>query len=257
MTCSVGGIASSSQMTSRQRAALQEYGLRVITDVVFADEPISLQDAYDHSRIFSDSNGSVDDVWLEAQIPAAREYCERFLGRSLAPRTMELATSSFPTVTVQTAAGPAIDLPFGPVQSITSVKYLVSQDAEDTNGDPILDSNGDPTTEVVELTLDASTYALDNYVTPNRLVLAYGESWPSTLGSLNSVKVRYVTGYVSAPDTPGNPVLPRMARSAMLLMLGHLYENREALTPNAMTELPLGVQALLDLVPDRERLGMA
>lgn len=242
------------QLAKAQEASLQRFGLKVIADVAEADEPIQLADAYDHLRItHDDSNGSDDDAWLLAMIPAAREYCERFLGRALAPRTLELATNSFPTITVDTA--PSIVLPFGPVQSITSVKYLVEQDVEDSNGDPVLDSNGDPETEVVELTLGA-TYELDSYVTPNRVLPISGESWPTGTGSLNSVKVRYVTGYVGEPDSDGNLVLPKILRAAMLLMLGHFYENREAVTPNQMQEMPMGVQTLLEMAPDRERLGM-
>lgn len=244
------------QHSSRGRRAfladLQRFGIS-IGDVDFADEPIQLVDAYRHLRIEYDSNGSADDAWLEAQIPAAREYCEIELGRSLAARTITRTTNKFPTISVDGYVGPSIELPLGPVRSITSVTYLRYQ--TDSNGDQVLDSNGDSVTETA--TLAASTYDLDTYVTPNRLVLAYGQSWPTSLDAVNSVRVTYVTGYMGAPDSNDHPVLPKTARSAILLMLGHLYENREAVAGVGLIEIPLGVTALLALVPNRERLGMA
>jgi uncharacterized phiE125 gp8 family phage protein len=237
-----------------QLAALQKFGIKVVTDVAFANEPLQLTDAYDHLRLTHDSNGSDDDTWLEGQIPAAREYCEGVLGRSLATKTLELATNAFPTFTVDTEVGPCIDLRFGPVQSITSVTYLAL--VTDSNGVTVLDSNGEAVTQTK--TLATTTYALDTYVTPNRLVLAYGKSWPTdAIGTLNSVKIRYITGYVATADSNGNAVLPRVARVAMLLLLGHFYENREASGLNTLVTLPLGVQSLLELVPNRENLGMA
>lgn len=223
-----------------QLAALQQFGVKVITDV--ATEPVTLADAKKHLRI---DNTNDDDV-LTAMLPAAREYCERYLGRALAPRTLELASNRFPTVTVHHHVGPCIELPFGPVQSVSSVSYTSASE----------DSAGNYATEQFE---DSSGLLceLDQYVTPNRLVLKFGHSWPAARDSVNSVKVRYVTGYLAAADSSGNAVLPGSARAAMLLMLGHLFENREAtaLAP-APVELPLGVGALLDTIPNRENLGM-
>jgi len=236
-----------SAIAAAQRASLQKFGVRTAVDVLADDEPIDLLDAYDHLRIFHDSNGSDDDAWLSAQIPAAREYCERELGCALAARTLELATNAFPAIL-------DLQLPFGPVRSVTSITYRAVE--TDSNGDTVLDSNGDAVVET--RTVDAATYELDNFVTPNRLVLAYGKSWPSdALDTINSVKVRYVVGYVPEAESNGYAILPRAARSAMLLMLAHLYENREATGPNTLASIPHGVMAWLELVPGRERMGMA
>lgn len=222
-----------------QRAALQKFGVRVVADVAEADEWIDLEDARAHLRVDTYGSPAVsdDDAWITAQIPAAREYCERELGRALAPRTMEIATNAFPGVAVDTAAGAAFPLPFGPVTEIVSVKY------DDTNGD--------------EQTVDPATYVLDSYANPSRLCLAYGATWPTARSALNSVRVRYVTGYELAAGSPPVPVLPKTARAAMLLMLGHLYENREATGVDKLIELPLGVRALLEMTPHRERTGFA
>jgi uncharacterized phiE125 gp8 family phage protein len=217
------------EIEAAQQAGLQRFGLRVAVDVDPGDEPVSLADAYAHLHIDADSSGSAEDAWLGDHIPAAREYCEAYLGRALAPRTIELATNAFPSAHFL--------LPFGPVKSVESVTYV------DENGDEqsFVDSS------------DAPLFSLDVYVTPARLSPSYGESWPTARNSDNSVKVRYVTGYVSVADSSNEYVLPRLVRAAMLLVLGCLHANRG----DGLTSLPLAVTSLLDLVPNRERLGMA
>lgn len=42
--------------------------------------------------------------------------------------------------------------------------------------------------------------------------------------------------------------IPDMARSAILLLAGHWYATREAATPQALTEAPLGIRSLLHLL---------
>lgn len=223
-----------------QRAALQRYGLKTVVDVAPEDDVVTLAEARAHLRVdaYGSPPESADDDWIEAQIPAARAYCEGYLGRALAPRTMELATNAFPGVSVVSPPGACFTLPFGPVVSVEWVRYI--------------DSDG------VEQTLDSAGYEVDAYAHPSRVVLTYGSTWPAARNSLNSVRVRYVTGYVAASESPGtHPVIPKTARAAVLLMLGHLYENREASGTDKLLELPLGVSALLDVVPWREEMGFA
>ncbi len=266
----------------QQQANLLRYGIRAVDEVI--DEPITLDEARQHLRVDtytiddpeSDASPpdqitvSDDDAWIEAQIPAAREYCEQYIGRALAPRTMELATSAFPTVTVSDPPGPAFVLPFGPVASIVSVKYddqaaadaayTAAYDAEFLiSGDATAAAAAGTAAAVAALvqTMPATDYQIDVYSTPSRLLLAYGASWPTSVRSAaGSVRVRYTTGYSTPGDSPQVFVLPKLARSAMLLMLAHFYENREAVGNGNLAEVPLGVQALLDLLP-RERLGLA
>ena len=210
-----------------QEAALQKFGLRVVTDVT--EEPITLAEAYAHLRIDSDSSGSIDDAWLEGQISAVREYCEGYLGRALAPRTMELASTSFPSV--------AFLLPFGPVTEVLSVTYIDTDGAEQA----FEDSTG-------------PLFELDQFVTPAQVLAVYGETWPSAQASANSVKVQYVAGYVREQDSQNDPVLPKLARSAMLILLGCAYMEREGKDYANTLD---AAHALLDIVPGRERLGFA
>ncbi len=217
-------------IAAAQRKALQRFGVLQIGDV--EGEPITLEDgrAQCNLDVFGSPPESEHDFWLETVgIPAARQYCENYKGVAYAPRIMEIASNAFPAS--------EMNLPFGPVQSITSVVYL------DTDG--------------VEQTMDAADYTLDLYSTPARLLLAYGATWPAARDTTNSVKVRYATGY-SLPDASPIAVLPPLAKAAMLLMVGHLFANREGVVmPDAAMELPLGVKACLDLAPNGERIGFA
>lgn len=267
------------EIARRQSAALLQWNIQQITQV--DEEPISLELARAHCRVdaWGSPPESDDDDWFNTVgIPAAREYCEMTLGRALAARTVEASASAFPTVTVNSPPGAYIALPFGPVQSIVSVKYLdqaaydAAYDAAYTaayDAEFISSADVDAATAAgvaagdiagaaaLEQTLDPATYAVDSTVVPSRLVLAYGASWPSARSDVNSVKVRYITGY-SAPDvSPQVRILPRMAMAAMLMMLGHLYKNREAVNVTAVAmEVPFGVQRLLEKVPS-ESTGFA
>jgi uncharacterized phiE125 gp8 family phage protein len=152
-----------------------------------------------------------EDSLISIYIQAARQYCEQYTQRAIGPQTFELALDAFPD-------GP-IELPMSPATSITSVKYA------DVNG--------------VEQTLSTSGYVLDDYSHLSWCVSAYGSEWPVALDAANAVKVRYVAGTTTIDPT---------VRVAMLLLIGHMFEERSAVMEvrGSMIELPLGVKSLLD-----------
>lgn len=184
-------------------------------------EPISLEEARLHLRL--DAQGSPpahpDDSLIMDQLAAAREYAENFLGRTLSVYTYELVGDGF------VAAG--IELPMPPIVGIQSVKYL--------------DATG------TEQTLPSSDYQVqvdENFSV--FLLPAEGKLWPATqIGVTDAVRIRYEAGYDDASSSPAGIQLPRSIRAAILLMLGHLYWNREATTQGGLSEIPLGVAALL------------
>jgi len=190
------------------------------------EEPITVDDARAHleaARYGDTELDATDDAMIEAWIQTAREHCEDFLGLSLAVRTLEIALDTFPD------DDEAIVLPMGPVIDVTSVSWGDDSDSE----------------------MDADEYVLDDYSVPHCLKPV--TAWPSVTSAPNAVKIRYLAGYGDTTD--GAEPLPAVFRSAMLLVIGHLYENRSESTEKAMSSLPLGVQALLR--PRRVRLGMA
>ena len=108
----------------------------------------------------------------------------------------------------------SVRLPYGPVTGITSVKTV--------------DSAG------TEQTMSSSDYLLTN---GGELVLAHNASWPSQRGDTEGVRIRYAAGYAT---------LPPSILSAVLLMVGDLYANRETVGEVTGTiQMSTTIQALL------------
>jgi len=151
-------------------------------------EPVSSAQAKLHARIST----TADDTLVAAQIIAAREMVEAFLGRQLITRTWALKLDEFPEVIV---------LPRPPAQSITSIAYL------DTDGD--------------SQTLSSATYQLYESNAVWRVAPAYSESWPSTRPQPDAVTVTYAAGYGDAATD-----VPPCIVAAIQLVIAGLYELR-------------------------------
>lgn len=214
----------------RRGDSLKQYGVRVVGAAT--EEPVSLAEAQDHLEVdlYGSPPASDHDAWIVDNIPAARQWCEDWWGGSIAQQTLEIATNGFPSG--------SIPLPFGPIVSIVSVTY--------TDGDGM------------EQTMPDSDYELDLYSSPESVVLAYGASWPTARASNNSVKVRYLTGFNFPADSPQvNPLQPGM-KTAIKLVLGHLFLNREnTIAESGVTiqQIPNGAASFLER--GRRRLSMA
>lgn len=172
-----------------------------------ASEPIDLATAKAHLRV----DVTDDDTLITGLIAAARQGAEHLTGRALMQQTWELALDEFED---------SISLVKAPYVSISSFKYT------DTNG--------------VEQTLTSSDYIVNDYKEPARISPAYGTSWPSTRDQENAVRIRFVAGYADAAS------VPQEIKQWMLLRIGVMYENREAVNVgNIVTEIPY-VDRLLD-----------
>lgn len=171
-------------------------------------EPVSLMEAQEHLRLDSD-----DDAGLVSRlITTAREYCESYQSRAYITQTWYLYLDAWPDY---------IKVPLPPLQSVTSIKYYDTSNTEST--------------------FSASNYYVDTNSTPGRIVLGYGKTWPSTtLRSANGICVEFVCGYGATPST-----VPQSFIQAMLLLIGHWYENREASSEKALIDVPLAVDSLL------------
>lgn len=195
-----------------------------------SEEPLTIEQCRAHLRVdpyevdSSDVGTHPDDALIMAMQSAAREHCEAFTGLSLAQKTYELALDRFPAW--------AIELPAPPLVDVVSVTY----------------ADADSTVQ----TISPSDYVLDTYQKPGWLLPVGSSNWPSAGAFANAVKIRYVAGY--GLDSDSEP-LPYALRAAMLLVLGHLYANREDATEKALASIPIGAEALMR--PLRVRLGMA
>lgn len=165
---------------------------------------ITLATAKAHLRVDS----ADDDAIIQSYLDAACAHIDGpmgWLGRSIWTQTLELR---------QDGLSGTIALPYGPVASVTSVKYV------DTAG--------------AEITIGGSLYTLTN---DGKVALAYNQSWPGVRGDVEGVRIRYVTGAAAAPPS---------VLSAVLLMTGDLYMSRETVgdMPSAI-QMSTTVQALL------------
>lgn len=165
------------------------------------DEAITLDEARGHLRI--DAQGSPashpDDGMIQGVcIPAARQYVENYLNLSVTRKSLTLYLDSFPSKK-------SIALPYSNLVEIEEVRY------RDLNG---------------EWQVWASeNYDVDDASIPGRLILGYGLSWPETLLQPQSVQIDYSVGYQGSPYE-----IPKAIVSGMLLVIGDLYERREAVT---------------------------
>jgi uncharacterized phiE125 gp8 family phage protein len=182
--------------------------IKIITDV--STEPVTLTQAKAHLRV----EDTDDDTYITTLITIAREYCETVTKRALATQTLELILDDFP-------CSDYIKLPMSPVQSVTSVKYT--------------DSDGS------ESTWSSANYVTNLDVVPAIITPAYAETYPSfTPLPTGAVRVRYVAGHKS-----DGVALPKAIYHAILLLIGHLYENREETTTVTLENIPMGIQSLL------------
>lgn len=197
------------------------------------EEPISLEDARLHLRIDADGNSPPahpDDALISWLITAGRELAEAYTGRTIAPRTMEQALDYFPCrdeILIETL----------PVRSVTSITYR--------------DSNGDVQA------LSEADYVLDDFKPDQTWLLpAFETDWPVTQSVVNAVRIRFEAGYDGHSETIPDKVLPGSIKAAILLMLGHYYENREdVIVGTSAVELPMGSKYLLN--PFRLNVGFA
>lgn len=140
---------------------------------------------------------SVEDDLLNAIIYAAREHVEDVTRRALLTQTWYYYLDTFPDADF-------IKIPFGNLQSVTSIKY------KDTDG----------TETTMTLTTDYTVEVNGEGI--GRLVLPYGCSWPSdSLYPSNPITIEFTCGWTAAS------LIPSKIRTAIKLICGDLYTNRE------------------------------
>jgi uncharacterized phiE125 gp8 family phage protein len=182
---------------------------------------VTVDEAKAHLRIIErDGAGAVlpheDDDLVEAFIAAATDHLDGWsgiLGRALVNQTWRQDFAGF---------GGCMRLPLAPVAAdgVQSVTYY-----DGTN---------------VEQTLAPAAYHVLVDGGGPFVALTSGQAWPSTFARPDAVSVSFVAGYGNAAAVP--PAI----KAAILMHVGHLYENREAVNVgNIVTDLPLGHAALL------------
>lgn len=185
-------------------------------------DPISIAEARAQCRI-TDTD---EDGLLAGYILAARHFVETYTRRALMTQTWRLTIDrAWPRVYERDLDRwfYRIVLPRPPSQSVSSIQY-------------------------VDLAGATQTLPADQYTPPRKLDTgewaiepAYGVTWPSVRDQLAAITVTFLAGY---GNNPGD--IPEGLRQAMLLLIGHSFDNREAVNVgNIVNEMPLAVDALL------------
>lgn len=171
-------------------------------------EPITLEDAKLYLRVTVPD----EDAVIARLITAARVFCERRTSRPFVRQVADVFYDSL-------GMTQWITLPVAPVQAVTSVT--------------ITDLSG------VATVVDPATYRVDLASEPPRIGLPTMGFWPWPQQGFQGVAIRVVLGY---------PVLPDDLAQAVYLLVGHYYENRDAIQATTRIRdipLPFGVEELL------------
>lgn len=128
-----------------------------------------------------------DDAMLTGFIKAATRELEDMHMTSFITQTLKMSLETFGSKNY-------IDILYGPVQSITYIKYL------DIDG--------------TQQTLSSENYALDKTTHPHRVHLKKNESWPSLYGQGQDIEIVYIAGYGAANDVPDTIKVAVMLRVA-------------------------------------------
>lgn len=166
----------------------------------------------EHLRIGNDPD---DLLHISGLISAATGLVENVLGMALITQSWELTLDAWPE------CGPII-LRRPPVIGITEVRYI------NTSG--------------VSTVLAPALYQLDAAASPVRLAPSYGNTWPEAREQMAAVTIVFQCGFGASWNN-----VPEAIRHAIMLLVAHFYENREAVNVgNIVTPLPFAVDALLD-----------
>lgn len=153
-----------------------------------------------HLKLSSDA----EQTYVEGLIAAATAMLDGpdgAMGRAIGPQTLELRGSA-------RSMGREVRLPFGPVSKLVSVSYLTAAD------------------ESVEA--ETSDFELlGDYLAPKGAAFA----WTSCSDHREAVRIRYEAGYADG--------IPAPISTAILLMVGDLYRNRETISAVEMHKVPM------------------
>jgi uncharacterized phiE125 gp8 family phage protein len=154
---------------------------------------------------------SAEDSLIQAYLAAATSAVESKTGRALCSQTWDFKYDRF---------GDELLLGLQPVSSITSITYYDSS--------------------VTQQTVSASVYELGQWNGVYRVRPKYMQTWPVAIDQPESIAVRAVCGYGTAPQ-----MVPQELRLAIMLLAAEYYRKREATSEVEMKDLPYAVKFLL------------
>jgi len=149
---------------------------------------------------------NIEDQYLTELIVAARRAMEDYTHRALKPITASAHFAHF---------GQSMELPLPPLTAITSITYRDTDNASQT--------------------LDPADYTLETSTLPGVVMPAYNTSFPSTVAYGLPVVITYSCGYAN---------LPEPLKQYLMMLVGHMYENREVTSTLNIREVPISPRIL-------------
>lgn len=149
---------------------------------------------------------TAENNYVLSLITTARQWCEEYTNNAFITQTW--------TATGRQLCDP-IQL-LSNVQSVSSVKYLDSDNTQQT--------------------LATSEYNVVKSGLIGEIVRAYNGTYPSVYTHPEAVEIVFIRG---------GAVAPAPVKQAILLLVGHYYENRETTSPLTIKDLPMAANSLL------------
>lgn len=171
------------------------------------------------ARLRTNSNipSGQDEDFLTEALKSAEDYVERYLECTIGLAEWRLTLDSFPPV------GDRL-IPLWPIRAVTAIAYTAADGTAAT---------------AMDLSQIVQPIGNGRY----HLRLKKGFSWPVTDGSPHAVAITFDAGW------PTQATLPGTLTRAILMLVSHFYENREAvLTGSNSKEVELGVQSMLAML---------
>lgn len=167
-----------------------------------ASEPVSLDEAKEFVSIEADETEF--DTLIAGLIVAARQQVEAVTGTRLVEQTVRLEASEI---------GDLARLPIGPVTSVSGIVF------DDLSG--------------AEQSFAGTDWEVYGTGLERGIRTKVGKGWPNSVrNAVGAIRVTAVVGYET---------LPRPLWTAMLLMVGDLFANRETVATGSMSQIPMSM----------------
>ena len=199
-------------MTLRPSIPLQQYRGHVRT-IAPAAEPVTAAEL--RAQLLETEDG-LPDVQADALIAEARELIEEMTGLAFITQTWRLSLDGWPAgqelwwdgvrqmaISEIYASNSlrAVDLPRYPLASIASVTVY-----DEASNSAAVDVS--------------STFDVDTYRRPGRMVLKRGATWPIALRGANAIEILYVAGFGAS-----GAAVPAILKRAIKQVAAHLYSH--------------------------------
>lgn len=177
-----------------------------------ATTPVTLTEVKDQLRV----EHTDDDTLINRLISVAVAYTDvqGALGHAMITQKWGQWIDSTPPQTVKLLLGPLI--------AVTAVKYY--------------DTDGALQTDTL------SNYEIFGTEFSTTIGPKEGFAWPVTQDRPDAIRIEYTIGYGSATTD-----IPETLRHALMMLIGHWYDNRETTMMDELSNVPYGFDALMDM----------